>query len=88
MRRVAITGMGAVSAAGLGVQALWEAARDGRSGVRPLEFEHAQGNRIKIGAAVPCFDPTGIADEITLRTCDRYTQFALYAADEAIAAAA
>lgn len=87
MRRVAITGMGAISAAGLGVDALWAAARDGKSGVGPITLENAEGNRIRIGAEVKGFDPTTIADEITLRTCDRYTQFALYASKEAIASA-
>ena len=35
-RRVVITGMGAVSALGLGAPALWSAMRDGRSGIAPL----------------------------------------------------
>lgn len=87
MRRVAITGMGAISAAGLGVDSLWQAARDGRSGVGHIELDNAEGNRIRIGAAVKNFDPATVADEVTLRTCDRYTQFALYAAKEAIASA-
>lgn len=82
-RRVAITGMGAVSAAGIGMDALWRAARDGVPGARPVDFDHAQGNRIRIAASVPGFDPADHIDATTLRTCDRYAQFALVAAREA-----
>jgi nodulation protein E len=85
MRRVAITGMGAISAAGSDVTALWEAARGGRCGMSPLAFEHARGNRIRIAASVRDFDPSTFLDEATLRTADRYTQFALRAAGEAAA---
>lgn len=87
MTRVAITGMGAISAAGHNSAALWAAARDGRSGVSPVQFEHAQGNRVRIGAPVIGFDPSAMIDEATLRTADRYAQFALHAAAEAIAMA-
>jgi nodulation protein E len=87
MRRVAITGMGAISAAGLGLDALWAAARDGRSCIGPVEFDHAMGNRVKIGGKVAGFDPTLFLDGTVLRTCDRYTQLALFAAAEAVAMA-
>ena len=87
MRRVAITGMGAISAGGLDAAALWDAAREGRSGVRPLAIERAERNRVRIAANVEGFDPTAYIDEAVLRTSDRYTQFALKAAGEAIAAA-
>ena len=56
-RRVVISGMGAVSAAGLGVTKLWNAARDGVSQIRPLKLERPYGGRVKIAAQVPEFDP-------------------------------
>ncbi|MCJ2180618.1 beta-ketoacyl-[acyl-carrier-protein] synthase family protein [Novosphingobium sp. 2580] len=79
--------MGAISATGIGIDALWEAARTGSSGVGPIVLEHARGNRIHIGAAVSSFDPAVHIDEASLRTCDRHAQFAVVAAREAIAAA-
>ena len=85
MRRVAVSGMGAVSAVGIGCDALWRAARDGQSGIGPIDLPHAQGNRVRIGGAVDAFDPAGLIDEVTLRTCERYAQFALVAAQEAVA---
>jgi nodulation protein E len=84
MRRIAITGTGAISAAGCGAASLWEAARDGRSGVSRIAFEHAHGNRVLIGAPVTGLDPEAVADEKTRRTADRYTLLALHAAREAI----
>lgn len=86
-RRVAITGIGAISAAGLGSDALWDAARSGRSGIGPIELPHAVGNRVLIGGAIPGFDPAAHIDPAVLRTCDPYAQYALYAAGEAIRAA-
>lgn len=85
MTRIAITGMGAITAAGRGVPALWAAARDGVSGVRPLSVPRIENNRIQIGADVLGYDPdTALAKPIP-RTCDRYSGFALIAADEAVA---
>jgi nodulation protein E len=84
MRRVAITGTGAVSAAGCTMGSLWEAARDGRSGVVSIEFEQALGNRVRIGAPVTGLDPAKSVDEETLRTSDRFTLLALHAAREAV----
>lgn len=84
-RRIAITGMGAISAPGQGVEALWEAARDGRSGIGDLDIERGDILRIRKAGSVVGFDPAQHIDAVTLRTCDRYTQFALVAAREAIA---
>lgn len=86
-RRVAISGMGAISAAGLGLDALWDAAREGRSAIGPIELPNATGNRVLIGGAIPGFDPARHIDETVLRTCDAYSQYALYASAEAIAMA-
>lgn len=87
MRKVAIAGMGAISAAGHGVANLWDAARLGQSCVSPLTFEHARGNRIAIGASVHDFHPETFLGETTLRMADRYAQFALCAAREAVTSA-
>ena len=87
MTHVAISGMGAVSAAGIGVKALWDAARDGQSQVRPLDISRSEKLRVRIAAAVRDFDPADYLSEQEIRRCDRYTQFAHVAANEAIAQA-
>ena len=86
-RRVVITGMGAVSGAGLGWKPLWEAARDGASVIRPLEFARDYPGRIRIGAQVPGFDAPSLIDRPTLMYCDPFTQYAIVAADQAVAEA-
>ena len=85
-RSVAITGMGAISAAGLGVGALWQAARSGRSGIGPIALPRATSNRVLIGGAIAHFDPAAHIDPGLLRLSDPYAQYALYAAAEAISA--
>ncbi|BBU62056.1 3-oxoacyl-ACP synthase II [Methylosinus sp. C49] len=86
-RRVVISGMGAVSAAGVGAQPLWEAARDGRCQVRPLKLERPYGGRIKIAAQPQNFDPLAHLEPEILPYCDPFTQYAIVAADEAMAQA-
>lgn len=87
MARVAITGLGAVSAAGIGADTLWVAARDGVSGVRPIDFARSEGLRVRIAASVPGFDAEALLDGKVPRTGERYTQLALVAAAEADAQA-
>jgi nodulation protein E len=84
-RRVVISGMGAVSAAGVGAKALWAAARDGVSQIRPLVTPHPYDGRVKSAAQVPDFDPAAHIDAKFLPFCDPFTQFALVSADEAVA---
>ncbi len=86
-RRVVVTGMGAVSAAGVGADALWRAARDGRSCVGETQFNRPYRGRIKISAQVQGFDAAAHLEESLLPFCDPVTQYLLTAADEAMAQA-
>ena len=86
-RRVLITGMGAVTAAGVGAGPLWQAARDGVSQVRSLELTNPVRNNIRIGAQLQGFNPAAHIEAAILPFCDRFTQFALVAGDEALAQA-
>lgn len=85
--RVVVTGMGAVSAAGVGVGNLWTAAREGHSGIAEAKFERAGPNRVRLAAQVPNFDPAQHVDTARLPYCDRFTQLAITAANEAVAQA-
>src|SRR5271165_3750799 len=86
-RRVVVTGMGAVSAAGIGAEALWRAARDGRSCVGETQFNRPYRGRIKISAQVQGFDGADHLEASVLPFCDIVTQYLLTAADEAMAQA-
>jgi len=86
-RRVVISGMGAVSAAGLGAEPLWQAARDGKSQVRELKLKRAYDGRIKIAAQVQDFDPAEHIEASLLPFCEPFSEFSVVAADEAVAQA-
>lgn len=79
--------MGAVSGAGIGVEKLWAAARDGKSAVAPIDLERPGQNTVKIAAQVKNFDPTSYIEENLIPLCDRFSQFAIVAAGEAAAQA-
>lgn len=87
MNRVVITGMGAISALGNGVEPLWQGAAEGRSGVRRIVLPRLHGNRIDIGAEVPDFDAEAALGAPPPRSAERHAHFALVAAAEAIAQA-
>jgi len=84
-RRVAITGVGAVSAFGIGADTLWNALKAGTTGIRPLRHAHAEQLKVRIAAQVPdqCDLLAGIPTQ-TRPMLDRVALFALVAADEAI----
>lgn len=83
-RKVVVTGMGAVSAAGVGAGPLWAAARGGVSCVRPLKLARAYPGRIKIAAQVLDFDPAAHIEAELLPYCDEFTQYSIAAGDEAL----
>ncbi|WP_186395214.1 beta-ketoacyl synthase [Stappia sp. TSB10GB4] len=83
-RRVVVTGLGAITAAGSGVPALWEAAREGRSGVSDFRLDRYPRQRITRAAHIAGFDPAAHLSEQELKTTDRFAQLALVAAAEAL----
>lgn len=85
MHRVVITGMGAVSALGHDAASNWRAMREGRVGIGALTAVPAETFRAKIAGEVRDFDPARHFDAKRLPLLDRFTQFALVAAREAIA---
>lgn len=83
---VAITGMGCVTAAGMGVDALWQAVRDGDSKVSRLEGDEFARSHVRIAARSP-FDMAEHFSPNQIRTLDRFSGLAIAAAREAITAA-
>ena len=84
-RRVVVTGMGAVTPLGNNREAFWESLVAGRSGVGLITAFDPSQIRAKIAAEVKDFDPDKLIGRREARRMDRYAQFALVAADEAIA---
>ncbi len=84
-QRVVITGMGVVSPIGIGIEAYWDALKNGRSGVGRLTFFDTTDYPSKIDAEVKNFNPEEFGiDKKTIRRMDRFTQFALAAAHLAV----
>ncbi|MGB6065064.1 MAG: beta-ketoacyl-ACP synthase II [Desulfomonilaceae bacterium] len=84
--RVVITGMGVVTCLGSGVKANWEALMAARSGIGPITLFDAGRLATQIAGEVRGnFDPMGHIPTKELRRMDRYQQFAMIAAGEAIA---
>ena len=83
-RRVVVTGMGALSALGLDVESTWEGLLAGRSGVGPITQFDATRVNVKIAAEVKDFDASGVLDRKEIRRTDRYIQFALVTARQAL----
>jgi 3-oxoacyl-[acyl-carrier-protein] synthase II len=83
-RRVVVTGMGAVTALGNDVETTWAGMIAGRSGVRTIEAFDPSRLASRIGGEVRDFDASGVLDRKELRRTDRYIQFGLVAAREAL----
>jgi 3-oxoacyl-[acyl-carrier-protein] synthase II len=85
VRRVAITGMGAVTPLGNDVSSTWDAVLAGRSGVDFIQAFDAGEYPVRIAGEVKDFDPTGLAPPKEARRLDRSILFALSASKEALA---
>ena len=85
MRRVVVTGMGVVSSVGRTTHDFWAAVTAGRCGIAPIEQLKREGLTIKIAAEVKDYDPTIHFEKTQLALLDRFAQFGLIAAREAVA---
>jgi len=83
-RRVVVTGMGAITALGNDVASTWAGLVAGRSGVRTIESFDPSRLTSRIGAEVRDFDASGVLDRKDMRRTDRYIQFGLVAARQAL----
>ncbi len=86
-RRVVITGMGAVTPCGIGVDKFWNAMLNGKSGVSLIESIDTERHTVKIAGEIKDkdFNPEDYIEPKDAKRMDRFTQFAMVAADEAIA---
>ncbi|KPD11174.1 beta-ketoacyl synthase [Phaeobacter sp. 11ANDIMAR09] len=84
MKRVVITGAGTINALGHSVASTFEAMREGRCGIGKLEFRDVERLSIRIGGQVRGFEAEGRFNRQQMSLYDRFTQFTLIAAKEAI----
>ncbi len=84
MHRVVVTGLGAITPLGLDVSTFWRRLLAGESGIGPIESFDASQLDVRIAAEVKGFDPRNYMDFKAARRMDRFSQFAVAAAGEAI----
>jgi len=84
MKRVAITGIGAITPIGSGRKGLWEGVLAGRSAVQRIDRFDPSAFRSQVAAQINDFDPLDHIDASRARRLDRYSQFAVAAAQQAV----
>ena len=85
MRRVVITGQGTINALGADVAATKRAMAEGRCGIGELEMRDLDRLAVRIGGQIKDYDPEALFNRQQISLYDRFTQFTLIAAREAIA---
>lgn len=85
LKRVVVTGLGAVTPLGNTVPELWDSVVNGHSGAAPITLFDTAKFKVRFACEVKGFDPSQFIDRKELRKMDRYEQFAMVAADQAIA---
>ena len=85
MKRVVITGVGVVSAIGVGVREFWDSLSAGRPGIAQITKVDVSNMRFQKAAEVRGFDAAAIFDEKLLFWLDPFAQFGVAAAREAVA---
>ena len=83
-RRVVITGLGCITALAETVEALFNALCEGKSGISTIESFDTSEYTVKFGGEIKHFDVTQYVDQRESKRMDRFTQFAMAAASEAI----
>ena len=84
MKRVVITGLGAVTPVGNDVPTMWEALLAGRSGIAPITTFDASHLESRIAAEVKGFEPAQYLSQKEIRHTERFVQFAVASAKQAM----
>lgn len=84
-RRVVITGMGTVNPIGNTVAESWQAVQDGKCGIGPITLYDTSNQKVKLAGEVKDLDMDGLLGKRESKRMDRFTKFALIAADQAVA---
>lgn len=83
-RRVVITGIGAITSLGLEKKQIWTALCEGKSGIKPITSFDTSSFEVHFGGEVTDFEPTRWSDIKEARRLDRFAQFAIAAATQAV----
>ena len=84
MKRVVVTGMGAITPVGNDVETMWDSLKNGKSGITLVTRYDPSLTKAKVVAEVKGFDPTQYIEKRECRRMDLYTQYAMAAAAQAV----
>ena len=84
LKRVVVTGLGAITPLGNDVETTWQNAIAGKSGAGPITHFDASLFKTRFACEVKDFDPSELFDRKEARKYDRYSQLAVHAAKEAM----
>ena len=83
-QRVVITGMGAITPLGLNLAETWAAVQANQCGIGPITLYDTSAQKVTLAGEVKNFDPEQLLDKREARKMDRFVQFALASAIEAM----
>ena len=86
MRRVVVTGIGMITPVGNNTSDSWNAVKNGECGIGPITHYDTTGRKVTLAGEVKDYDPGATIDPKELRKMDRFVQFAMTAASEAVEA--
>jgi 3-oxoacyl-[acyl-carrier-protein] synthase II len=84
MRRVVVTGLGALTPIGLNIPDYWEGLINGVSGAAPITYFDASKAKTRFACELKGFDPNPYFDRKEIRKYDKFSQYGIIASDEAI----
>ena len=83
-RRVVVTGIGSLTPIGNNTKDYWTALKEGKSGAAPITHFNAENFKTKFACEVKNFDPKDYLDRKEARKLDKFTQYAMVVAEEAM----
>ena len=84
MRRVVVTGLGAITPIGKNIETMWESVQNGVCGIGPITQYDTTERKVKLAGEVKDYNPEDYLDKGKARKMSRFTQFAVIASNEAI----
>ena len=83
-RRVVVTGLGALTPIGNSISEYWDGLISGKSGAAPITYFDTENFKTKFACELKNFDPLDFMDRKEMRKNDRFSQYAIVAAEEAV----
>lgn len=84
LKRVVVTGLGALTPIGNNIQEYWNGLINGKSGAAPITYYDTEKHKTKFACEVKNFNVEDFIDRKEARRMDKFTQYAIVASDEAI----